>query len=301
MDNQEEIQSEQIKRLLVPVDFSKSSRNAFFYALKVASKLNAEITFLHAFSSPAFDLLELTPQHGQTELRTQVYDELFQEAQTNLDHFVESQIKDSEATKKAELVIRKEVVFGIADQVILQFSKDYEPDLILMGTKGKNIKDSIILGSVTEKIIQKAHVPVWAVPEDYKFVGLENLQKIMYVTQFDESDYDAIKKLMRLIAPFDLSLHCVHLCASQKDSWEQVKMDGLRDYFKKAYGRDDVIVESLCNKDMMEKLDEYVHAHGINIISLATRKQSLLKKLFNKDLATRLFYHTSIPILVFHG
>ena len=44
-----------------------------------------------------------------------------------------------------------------------------------MGTKGRN-KQTAIMGSVTEKIILRESCPVLAIPEDYVFVGKQNLK-----------------------------------------------------------------------------------------------------------------------------
>ena len=44
-----------MKKILVPIDFSETSDNAFVYALEMAKRLKAELVLLHTFELPIVD------------------------------------------------------------------------------------------------------------------------------------------------------------------------------------------------------------------------------------------------------
>jgi hypothetical protein len=78
-------------------------------------------------------------------------------------------------------------------------------------------------------------------------------------------------------------------------------MDGLMAYFSKAYGKTQVTYSFIHQKNLLEDLDNLVREKSINIISLTSHRRNLIEKLFKPNLPKKLFYHSGIPLLVFHS
>jgi hypothetical protein len=78
-------------------------------------------------------------------------------------------------------------------------------------------------------------------------------------------------------------------------------MDGLMAYFSKAYGRTQVTYSFINQKNLLEDLDNLIREKSINVISLTSHRRSIIDKLFKRNLAKKLFYHSGIPLLVFHS
>jgi len=53
-------------------------------------------------------------------------------------------------------------------------------------------------------------------------------------------------------------------------------------------------------KNLLVDLDQLILDKSINILSLTAHRQKIVDKLFKPNIAKKLFYHTSIPLLVFH-
>ena len=49
-----------VQRILVPVDFSMYSKNACYYALGLAEKLNAEVKLMHVYYNPVVNSMPMT-------------------------------------------------------------------------------------------------------------------------------------------------------------------------------------------------------------------------------------------------
>ena len=294
--------SVEIKKILVPVDYSEYSMLACRYALKVAHKAHATITIFHAFYSPAYDLISLTGNKTtQSKLWDEVTEKLMAEETKNIDSFLKTVTQQSEWKKFPVHNLKKEIRPGLAKDEIQKFAEEYEPDLVIMGTRGKDKKENSFLGSITEIVIKKLKYPVIAIPEDYTFIGSGNLKKILFLTDYDESDFMSIKKLIGFAQLMNLSITCLHI-GSKAGEWEKLKMEGLKDYFKKTYPEVKVQCGILSDREnILAAIDDYIRKNKINIISITTQKRNLLTKIIKPNLTRRLFYHSNIPIMVFHS
>jgi nucleotide-binding universal stress UspA family protein len=289
-----------IKKILVPVDYSECSTFASRYAVKIACKVGAEIRFFHTYYSPAFDLIELAGAvQTQAQLREEVTNNLEESERATAESFIQRMRDYVKECGIQSSGFSYEIAPGVPEDEIIRYSEDYLPDLVVMGTHGKGTGVSAIMGSVTASVINRISLPIMAIPEKYTFVGEKNVKNVLYVTDFDESDFLSLRKLMNLTEQLDLDIHCVHIGDNTR-AWDQVKMDGLMEYFKKAYGKTQVTYSFVQPKNLLEDLDRLIKDRNINIISLTSHRRNIIDKLFRPSITKKLFYHTSIPLLVFH-
>lgn len=288
-----------IKKILVPVDYSEGSRFACRYAIKIACKLGASIKLFHTYYSPAFDLIELAGAvQTQAQLREEVTVNLEESEKETLESFMQGLQDYIKDCGLPAVNLSYSIAPGVPEDEILQFSETFTPDLIIMGTKGKGTGVGSIIGSVTAAIIKRISYPILSIPEKYTFVGEENLKSLMYVTDFDESDFHTLKRLISLTDQLNLDIHCVHI--GDPDSWDKVKMEGLMKYFAEVYGKKQVSYSFVSQKNLLDDLDQLIRDKHINILSLTAHRQRIFDKLFRKNITKTLFYHTNIPLLVFH-
>jgi len=290
---------QRIKRILVPVDYSDCSRFACRYAIKLACKLGAEIKLFHAYYSPAFDLIELAGAvQTQSQLREEVTINLEEGEKETIESFMNS-LKEYIADCNITTVkMSYDIAPGVPEDEIINYCDSYNPELVVMGTKGKGTGVGSIIGSVTASVINKITFPVLAIPEKYTFIGEENVRNVMYVTDFDESDFLTLKSLINLTDQLNLDIQCVHI--GDPNSWDKVKMEGLMKYFAEVYGKTQVTYSFVSEKNLLADLDQLIRAKSINILSLTAHRQRILDKLFKRNITKKLFYHTGIPLLVFH-
>jgi universal stress protein A len=150
-----------LHRILVPTDFSKFSKNALAYAAAFAEKFQAELYLLHVVQNFALlvpDSVNVVPPVGPSveELTVAVRAALERTVQENqLERFT----------------VHREVREGAAFYEIIQFAKEKDVDLIVMGTHGHSGLVHVLLGSVTEKVVRKSPCPVLTVRHpEHEFV-----------------------------------------------------------------------------------------------------------------------------------
>ena len=288
-----------IRRILVPVDFSQYSKNACHYALNLAHKLKADIKILHVYYAPIVDLVPITDAYSiQVDMDINLR-EMESNARKNLVDFVNDFRKTAQEKGFNDIKIGYSLREGIVEDEITQVAKDYKPGIIILGTRGKGEKQSDIIGSVVYRVLDKTRLPVLAIPENSIYDPEKEVKNIAYATDFDDSDFKAIRRLMSIVSAFNVKIHCIHLSKDSRKTWDEVKMNSLKDYFKKV--NKDVKVE--CNllegEDTLKEVEKFVEVNKIDLFALSNKKRGLLARLFNPGLTKKLIYHSTIPLLIF--
>jgi nucleotide-binding universal stress UspA family protein len=132
--------------LLFPTDGSENSRVAFEHASSLAERYDARIHVLYVVNTTYADV-------GATGRTT--IDSLRERGETAV-----REIEELATANGLEVVTRIEE--GDPYREILAFAGD-DMDLIVMGTRGRSGIDRYLLGSVTEKVVRTADVPVFTV------------------------------------------------------------------------------------------------------------------------------------------
>jgi nucleotide-binding universal stress UspA family protein len=141
-------------RILVPVDLSEGSRGLIDYALQLAKPFNAELEVIHAWEPPQYvapDLLVAAPGWNSQSLEQVAVDAATKE--------LNGLVKAVESPRP----IKHRVVVGEAASTTLRVAEEGKHDLIIMGTHGRRGLPRLLLGSVAQKVVSRAHCPVLTV------------------------------------------------------------------------------------------------------------------------------------------
>ncbi len=144
----------QVRRILVPMDFSETAKKALQYAVPFASAFNAELMVVHVmqpFSLPA-ELGYIPPEAAETQ------EELKQTAEEELGKLCAQEIG---VRSQFQVQVRE----GVAWQEVVLAAGDCEADLIILATHGRTGLQHVLLGSVAERVVRHAPCPVLVVRE----------------------------------------------------------------------------------------------------------------------------------------
>ncbi|HZR78416.1 MAG TPA: universal stress protein [Chthoniobacterales bacterium] len=149
-----------LKRILVPVDFSPLSKKAMLYAARLAQQFSAEINLLHVVEPeipPAFDgyMIAMPPMtNGSSAARSGQMKALVN------------------ATRNAGVArVSATVRCGIASIDIVEAAKEFDVDLIVIATHGYTGWKHFAIGSTAERVVRAAPCPVLVVREkEHEFV-----------------------------------------------------------------------------------------------------------------------------------
>ncbi len=141
------------KRLLVPHDFSQCAARALELAAEIAELHGARITVVHASELPAnLDADALVQPPGADEpIRVDEY----------TSRGARARLEEVAAPLRSRGIdVRVLAVVGDVAETILETVEATGADAIVMGTHGRRGLSHLLLGSIAEKIVRHAAVPV---------------------------------------------------------------------------------------------------------------------------------------------
>ncbi len=137
-------------RIVVPTDGSTSSRPAIEHAAELAAVHDAAIDAVYVVNIASFSGV---PSEGSWEGVSQA---LEREGEEALD-VVET------ACANHDVPVERVRLEGRPSQRIVEYATEHGGDLIVMGTHGRGGLDRLLLGSVAERVVRSAPVPVMTV------------------------------------------------------------------------------------------------------------------------------------------
>ena len=196
-----------IKSILCPVDFSESSVNAYEYAQSLAVHYNATLDLQHVlYSSKAFDFWDIYPDSYEEDCR-----QLRAVAERKLREFAKSHLL-------AQIPLQYFVQDGLTADLILSFAETQAANLIVMGTHGLRGIDRLILGSVIERVLRRAHCPVLAVRKPERHVACSvrdleqvNFKKVLLCTDFSDHARRASEYALSIAEAYGAELTLLHV------------------------------------------------------------------------------------------
>jgi nucleotide-binding universal stress UspA family protein len=151
----------QLRRILLPTDFSECSAAAQRYACAFADQFQAELHVLHVIQ----DLAPMMPEPGVGLPSFGNYVRELEEAAQNM---LERLIDPAWAAGKT---IIRGVRHGPPFLEITRYAKEKRTELIVIGTHGRTGLAHVFMGSVAEKVVRKAPCPVLTVRHpEHEFV-----------------------------------------------------------------------------------------------------------------------------------
>jgi len=146
------------KRILVTSDLSENSKVAFPFALEQARLHSAEVVILGVFEEfdiPALLQRQIPNPGAVAEMRKEYRDDL----KKNLDELASSHFEGVPC--KAELIVSMKSPAA----EICSYADKNKCDLIVMASRGRGAIGTFVLGSVAQRVIREAKVPLLVIPK----------------------------------------------------------------------------------------------------------------------------------------
>jgi nucleotide-binding universal stress UspA family protein len=136
------------RNILVAVDGSKESKLALADAVDLALESNARLTLLHV-SPPPPSAIRSTPAGALAEAELPAYHDKV--------------LREMVASVPKELPVTTLLLDGNPAHEIVKAAREYDHDLIVIGSRGRGRATAALLGSVSHEVLHEAPVPVLVV------------------------------------------------------------------------------------------------------------------------------------------
>ncbi len=147
-------------RILVPVDFSASSQHALHYAIDFAKRFNSALDLVH--------VVEIMPVLSYVDYEGIDLEGFQEQLQKDADSEFDRWLRETPdlGDLRSKTHIRRDVPY----LEVIDASKDYKSDLIILATHGRSGLSHFLLGSVAEKVVRNSPCPVLTVKKpDFHF------------------------------------------------------------------------------------------------------------------------------------
>ena len=141
------------KKILVPLDGSPTSELALSHAIALARDAGAALVVLMAYDP--YPYIAAAAEYGSYQVQ------LAEDLRLEAEHTVTAACARVAAANlpEASHVAESQKVW----RSILDFAQSDKADLIVMGSHGRSGLDKLVMGSVSQRVLQHTHLPVLVV------------------------------------------------------------------------------------------------------------------------------------------
>lgn len=274
-----------VRRLLIPTDFSLNALNAVKYGVQFGRALKSKITLYHTTHVPVLTSAEMAIATSMVEEEKDAHLHLEQVKRELIEEFNYQDI---------DVIIST----GFAVDEITKLSKNEKMDMIVMGTKGASGLSEILIGSNTADVIEKCACPVLAIPSDARF---KQPKKILFATNYADNDFQTLYLLAEMFKPFNPEIIVLHVESKGDHKTESRMLDWFKGQVITNIPYDNFTFQSVLGENIEESVHDFILGNAVDLLSVSTRKRNFFDKLTSRSLTKKLAYHTDIPLLAFHA
>ncbi len=275
-------------RILVPIDFFKTSFAAFNYAANFSELFpDSEITLLHVINGAfnfddtlVFDLMESKKAA----------------ALEKLGYFHETYPSEL-GIDIPKVKIQKEVKFGLPGFTIAEYASVNDYDMVIMGTRDKHSLFDKMLGSASAITLRTAHCPVLLIHENVKF---NKPKKIVFA--FDEkSDLeDALEGYWELNSVLKAKSDFIHVNTENKKDVLIQKSEIVEELFEDHDPSFSFEIKTIEGVDVHTTIKDYCLFEKSDMLIMVHRKEGFFKNFFKSHNSVRMAQEFHLPVLVYH-
>jgi nucleotide-binding universal stress UspA family protein len=273
-----------ISNVLVPVDFSPPSRLAVDYGVALARSFRATLTLLHVVEYPS---IAVDP------------------AQCDADALKLSELLGAE--DKGDLNVQTVVKVGDVDEQIRSTLREVNADFIVLGTHGRSLLGRALVGSVTQKMLRKLHVPVLTVSH---VTGPLKFGTILFAVDLSAAAEEAYGFALEVAAQTKSDLTVLHVLdypglnygvlegdTSIRGRLADIAQSRLDEMAEQAKKRGINVETLLARGKAAEEILRTAETNDANLILLAIEQKGLIEKTFLGATAERVVREAYVPVL----
>jgi nucleotide-binding universal stress UspA family protein len=256
--------------VIVPVDFSDTSKNAARYAVKLLTEHNeVEIILYHCFEKE-------TEEENRRDDIEQLKAELLLNRTANITTLIEQ---------------------GDFLEELERLSRHRQADLIIMGITGRSTLAQVFIGSNALKMAANKFCPVMIIPSNSEYREIKN---VMLTSDFKNvvstTPSAPIKKVLRT---FNANLHIVNVNTDHYIALTE-EHESEKNRLKEMFAEFNPEFYFLRLFDVEEAISLLASDKNIDLIINVQKDHSLVHKFFKISHTKKLAYQSTIPVMIAH-
>jgi nucleotide-binding universal stress UspA family protein len=280
------IKPNDMKTIVVPVDFSASSANAARYAADMAKAIHANLHLIH--------VVQLPISVAEMAMTESLYAEMQEIAAQGLKDLWEELVKRTDG----KLHIFTHLEEGALEYRLIEFCNLNPPFLVIMGNSGPSL-ERVMTGSNVARVIHRLRYPLIVVPVDAVFHPIKKI-----VLACDLEDLAAGMPvppsfLKELRDSFGSSFEVINICTATQDHQNEAEAAFEFNSWKARLHEIYPEVHFLRTKKVEKGIDEYLQSHPADLLLVFPKKHGLLE--FHSSHSKKIALHSRVPVMSIHG
>lgn len=262
-----------MKKILVPIDFSKPSEYAAKMAAKIATKTSATVYLIHLIELPS-GVIDMASSSTFSIPESMLY------LRKTKEKVLEFKNKFFSNKITVEYFIKLNNPF----EGIQKYAKKIAADLIIMGSKGHSEFEEIIVGSNTEKMVRSSTTPVIVVKRDTKKF---KFKEVVFASNFKKDNKVVFNKLLDFTKAFNSKIHLLKInTPAEFESTHQGKQK-VKDFIKE-YNIPNYTINIYNDTSVENGIINFSREKKADLIALSTHGRSGISHLFTASVTKNL-------------
>jgi nucleotide-binding universal stress UspA family protein len=278
-----------MKKILVPVDYSKTSAIAFDVAFDIAKKDGAELVALNVVEEATPDSYRITGEWHKADWEDRIFTfELLKKAKVQLEKLVKDPKYDA-------VKVTGELRVGNPFHGISTIITEQKVDLVVMGTKGFTKIDEMLIGANTEKVVRHSRCPVLTVQ---KKPATTDFKSIVYATAMSKDEEVFSRMVKRTQQIYNSTIHLVRINTPSDFQRDRVVKDAMLKFAKKL-GLKNYTINVYNDLSEEEGIIYFSDSIDADLIAMATHGRTGFAHVMAGSIAEDVVGHSKRPVLTF--
>lgn len=284
-------------KIILSTDFSDENKVLLPYAIDFLKDAGGEIIIFHAYMDNVFVGSNCYPGNMDTDnyFTTEILIELEKNSQKIMKEKTQYLVDMIIENGLDNIKVRPILVSGDPEEELIKLSKKENPDLILMGTRGKGGK-RFLEGSLVKSVMTKCDVPMLFIPEGYNW---RKSSEVVYATDFDEYDINTIDRIFNILKPYKPHIHVIHFVEDSDSQDEAIKMEQLEQAFLDKEFDGEIHFQLVHTDNAPQALKIFCERNDISLSSFIAYQKGFFDFIFKDKLDKDDFLNLNIPMLTF--
>jgi nucleotide-binding universal stress UspA family protein len=178
---------------------------------------------------------------------------------------------------------------------ITQISKDYDVDIVIMGSHGSSGIEALLIGSNTEKVVRNSEIPVLVIKKD---VSNFNATNIVFASDFSDETKKPFEKLLSFTKSFDSKIHLVTICTPNSFKPTHVVEKAMKEFISE-FNLTNYSTHIYNDTNIEKGIINFSNSINADIIGMCTHGRTGFAHFFNGSISEGLVNHTVRPVITF--
>lgn len=280
-----------MKTLLVPVDFTATSKNTVNFAAKWSKQYEYNrIILLKTFYDSIFENIMVSA----------AYSNMNQDYMNSLRQDQTDQLQDLCKTLSEKVGAEIKVITAVSElpllRSIFEIIKEEKPELVMLGTDNYSYSSSSFIGTNVIDIAKASPVRVLIVPADSTYKPVEHALLPYNLNML--KDLDRLNRLRNAPQWAHLKLLVLNIDTFQSTAAKPDKIKETEEKFDNFLKNFRHEVYYATDKDLLAAIRNFTKDHNVQLIIALPGQHSFLYNLTHKSISQAIYRNARLPVLI---